>query len=134
MNNLEKFFQNTKDLLPHKNVQMFCEDNMQIGTAIDFGCGAGKDTIVLLKNGWDVISIDKENTKALIEQNLTEEEKKHLKFIQSKFEDCRIEKNDLFVANFSIPFCKKECFEQLWNNIVNSIKENRIFYRKLLWI
>lgn len=134
MNDKEKFLESTKDSLPHKNVQIFCKNNTEKGTAIDFGCGAGRDTIFLLKNGWNVISIDKENTKALIEQNLTEEEKKHLKFIQSEFEDCKIEENDLFVANFSIPFCKKENFEQLWNNIVNSITENRIFYRKLLWI
>lgn len=68
MNNLEKFFQNTKDSLPHKNVQMFWKDNVQTGTATDFGCGAGRDTIFLIKNGWNVISVDKENTKTLIEQ------------------------------------------------------------------
>lgn len=134
MNNLERFFQNTKDSLPHKNVQMFCKDNMQTGTAIDFGCGAGRDTVFLIKNGWNVISVDKENTKTLIEQNLTDEEIKHFKFIQSEFENCKIDKNDLFVANFSIPFCKKEYFEQIWNKIVDSIKENRILYRKFLWI
>lgn len=134
MNDIEKFLENTKDLLPHKNVQIFCKNNREKGIAIDFGCGAGRDTIYLIKNGWDVISIDKENTRTLIEQNLSEEEKRHFKFLQSEFEDCKIEKNNLFVANFSIPFCKKECFVQLWNNIVNSIKENRIFYRKLLWI
>ena len=134
MSNLEKFLQNTKDSLPHKNVQMFCKDNMQTGTAIDFGCGAGRDTVFLIKNGWNVISVDKENTKTLIEQNLTDEEIKHFKFIQIEFEDCKIEKNDLFVANFSIPFCKKEYFEQTWNKIVDSIKENRTLYRKFLWI
>ena len=134
MINLEKFFENTKDSLPHKNVQMFCENNTQIGTAIDFGCGAGRDTVFLIKNGWDVISIDKENTQLLIEQNLNDEEKKQFKFLQSEFEDCKIEKNNLFVANFSIPFCKKEYFEQLWRNIVGSIRENRILYRKFFWI
>lgn len=133
MNDLERFFENTKDLLPHKNVHIFCENNTEKGIAIDFGCGAGRDTIYLIKNGWNVISIDKENTRTLIEQNLSEEEKRHFEFLQSEFEYCEIEKNDLFVANFSIPFCKKEYFRQLWNNIVNSIKENRIFYRKLLW-
>lgn len=134
MNNLERFFENTKDSLPNKNVQMFCKENIQTGTAIDFGCGAGRDTVFLIKNGWDVISIDKENTKALIEQNLNDKEIKHFKFIQSEFEDCKIEKNDLFVANFSIPFCKKEYFEQTWKKIVDSIKENRTLYRKFLWI
>lgn len=134
MNNLERFFENTKDSLPHKNVQMFCQNNIKIGIAIDFGCGAGRDTIFLIKNGWNVISIDKENTKTLIEQSLNNEEKNFLKFMQSEFEDCAIEKNDLFVANFSIPFCKKECFEQLWSKIVDSIRENRILYRKFLWI
>ena len=34
--------------------------------AIDLGCGAGRDTIYLLHNGWKVLAIDKEDTKEFI--------------------------------------------------------------------
>lgn len=134
MNIIEIFLENTKDEPPHNNVSKFCSMNKNTGIAIDFGCGAGRDTIFLIKNGWKVISVDKENTKMLIEKHLNDEEKSCFKFVQSNFENCKLEKNNLFVANFSLPFCKKDCFEELWSNIVNSIEKNRIFYWKFLWI
>ena len=134
MGDIQKYYKNTENALPHPMIKKFVNMNSNPKYAIDLGCGAGRDTVFLIKNGWDVISIDKENTQLLIEQNLNDEEKKHFKFLQSEFEDCKIEKNNLFVANFSIPFCKKEYFEQLWRNIVGSIRENRILYRKFFWI
>ena len=39
----------------------------------------------------------------------------------------KLEKTKLLVANFSIPFCKKECFNQFWNKIVDSILKERLF-------
>ena len=38
-----------------------------------------------------------------------------------------LEKNDLLVANFSIPFCNKNYFEEFWKKITNSILEKGYF-------
>ena len=76
MINIEKYYENTKEVIPHDNVKKFIEIEEKTGKAIDLGCGTGRDTIFLIKNGWKVTAIDRENTKELIEENLDEEEKK----------------------------------------------------------
>ena len=102
--------------------------------AIDLGCGAGRDTIYLIKNGWNVLSIDKEDTGKFISSKLNEEEIKRFRFVRQDFENIELEKNNLLVANFSIPFCKKDCFNELWNKITNSILKERILCGKFFWI
>ena len=56
MRNIEEFYKNTQNALPHKNILEFIEFNKSIGKAIDIGCGAGRDTVYLIKNGWNVIA------------------------------------------------------------------------------
>lgn len=104
------------------------------GDAIDLGCGAGRDTIFLIKNNWNVTAIDREDTQNIIETNLNAEELKKFKFICQNFENIQLEKNDLIVSNFSIPFCSKNYFDDFWLKIVNSINRDRILCRKFFWI
>lgn len=134
MGNIEKFYENTKNSLPHENIKKLIDIETKTGKAIDLGCGAGRDTIFLIKNNWKVIAIDREDTKSIIEEKLTEQELKNFKFISQTFENIELEKNNLIVSNFSIPFCSKNYFDELWNKIVNSIEIGRIFCWKLFWI
>lgn len=131
MRNIKKFYKNTKNAMPHDNVKKIIEIENKKGNAIDLGCGAGRDTIFLIKNNWNVTAIDRENTKDMIESKLTIEELKKLKFICQDFENIKLDKSDLVVTNFSIPFCNKKYFNELWNKIVNSINTSRIFCWKL---
>ena len=129
MGNIEKFYKNTKNGMPHDNIKKFIEMNTRNGNAIDLGCGAGRDTIFLIKNNWNVIAIDREDTKDIIEISLNAEELKKFKFVQQNFENIQLDKNDLIVSNFSIPFCNKNHFNDFWLKIVNSINSNRILCR-----
>jgi tellurite methyltransferase len=129
MGNIEKFYENTKNGMPHDNIKKFIEMNTRNGNAIDLGCGAGRDTIFLIKNNWNVIAIDREDTKDIIEISLNAEELKKFKFVQQNFENIQLDKNDLIVSNFSIPFCNKNHFNDFWLKIVNSINSNRILCR-----
>ena len=131
MGNIKNFYKNTKNAMPHDNVKKIIEIENKKGNAIDLGCGAGRDTIFLIKNNWNVTAIDRENTKDMIASKLTIEELKRLKFICQDFENIKLDKSDLVVANFSIPFCNKKYFNELWNKIVNSINTSRIFCWKL---
>jgi ubiquinone/menaquinone biosynthesis C-methylase UbiE len=128
--NIEKYYENTKDTLPNPIVQRFIKMNVKPTNAIDFGCGAGRDSVFLIKNGWKVLGIDREDVEEIISQKLTQEEKKNFRFERADFENVQLEKNNLLVASFSIPFCNEKIFGEVWNKIKDSILKERIFCRK----
>ena len=57
-NGMDEFYEKTKDEEPHKNVVWLVKNQKSPGVAVDLGCGAGRDSILLLKNGWTVHSFD----------------------------------------------------------------------------
>ena len=127
-NKLERYYDNTEADTPKKNVRYFLENiKTTSGKAIDIGCGAGNDSVYLLKNGWNVISIDKENVEERISKRLSFEELKRFKFQKQNFEDMKLEDVDLIVANYSLPFCNNEQINDVWRNIVNNIKTKGYF-------
>lgn len=127
MNKIEEYYKNTQNALAHKNVLEFMDIQKNTGKAIDIGCGAGRDTIYLVKNGWYVIATDKEDTKQIIASKLNDKELERLKFVQSDFENIKLEKNNLVIANYSLTFCNKNKFQEFWNKIVNSIEKDGYF-------
>ena len=127
MRNIERFYENTQNALPHKNIIEFLKLENKAGKAIELGCGAGRDTIYLIKNGWNVLAIDRENTEELISNKLTAEELKRFRFISQAFEKVQLEENNLVIANFSLPFCSKGYFIEFWNKIVKSIDKDGYF-------
>lgn len=133
MGNIDEFLENTKKALPHENVKKFLKIEKNVGNAVDLGCGMGRDTIFLIKNNWNVNAIDREDTKDFIESNLTVDEKKKLKYECQTFENIKLEKNDLVISNFSIPFCSKDYFDKFWKEIVDSINIGRLFCWKFFW-
>ena len=125
---MEKYYNNTENKQANKNVQyLINEINPSPSTAIDIGCGAGRDTVFLLKNGWKVLAIDQNDVGERINKRLTEEEKHNFRFSRQQFETIELEQANLIVSNFSLSFCHKDKFSKLWNKIQNSILPNRIF-------
>lgn len=127
MKDAKKYYENTKNAVPHKNVKEFLKIENKQGKAIDIGCGAGRDTVFLIKNNWSVLAIDREDTRDIISSKLNDEELKRFRFSKQEFENIELERNDLVVANFSLPFCNKKDFKELWKKIVESISENGYF-------
>lgn len=132
MNNINKYYDNTRNTLPNINVREFIEVEKKTGNAIDIGCGAGRDTVFLIKKGWNVLAIDREDTESIIKENLNEEETSRLKFSKQDFENIVLEDNDLIVANFSLPFCNKKYFYNMWDKIVNSLRKDGYFVGNFL--
>ena len=132
MTKLEMYHKNTSNAMPHKEVSNLIKSLKFKGVALDLGCGSGRDSIELLKNGWKVISIDSTNTEDFIKNKLADNEIENFKFIQGKFENINLEKNDLTIAYSSLQFCEKSKFQDLWKNIENSIKKNGFFMGNFL--
>ena len=128
MRNIEKYYDNTQSDKPRNNVQYFINEiQNKPGKAIELGCGAGNDTTYLIKNNWNVIAIDREDVEERIAKRLSIEEIRKFTFQKQDFETLRLEENNLIVANYSLPFCEKDKFEKLWNEIKRSILPDRIF-------
>ena len=127
MKKIEKYYNNTKNIPPNYITQKFIKLKIKPTNAIELGCGAGRDTEYLIKNGWNVLAIDKEDVKSIITSRLSKEEQKNFKFSKQEFENIQLEKTNLIVANFSLPFCNQKQFEKLWNKINESILKNGYF-------
>ena len=122
-----EYYKKTKNSNIPKNIRTFLNMKVKAGTCIDLGCGAGRDTVFLIKNGWKVIAIDKEDTENIIRNSLNEEEQNSLKFVKQDFENVILESCNLLVANASLSFCHKKYFNELWNKIMTSITEDGYF-------
>jgi len=128
MESIKKYYDNTQSDKPRNNVEYFINEiQCNSGNAIELGCGAGNDTVYLIKNNWNVLAIDREDVKERIAKRLTKEELAKFKFQKQDFETLKLEENNLIVANYSLSFCNKNRFSELWNKINDSIFTNRIF-------
>ena len=131
---MEKYYNNTENMQPNKNIIYFMNKIKPIPrNAVELGCGAGRDTRYLIKKGWNVLAIDKNDVKERISKRLTNEELKRFRFSKQNFEDVVLEKCELIVSNFSLSFCDKDKFEELWEKIQKNIISKRIFCWKFLW-
>lgn len=100
--------------------------------AVDLGCGAGRDTIELLRHGWSVLAIDAE--PAAIEELEGREDLPPgscLKTRVARFEDTDWPECDLVNASFALPLCPPERFPALWRRIVASLRPGGRFCGQL---
>lgn len=128
MPNIEKYYNNTESTTPKANVKYFIEKIQQPpGKAIELGCGAGNETVYLIKNNWQVLAIDREDVEQRIAKRLNSNEREKFKFKKENFENIKLEKTNAIIANNSLPFCPKAKFQELWNKIKESILEGGYF-------
>lgn len=107
-------------------------DKYKVDNAIDLGCGSGNETVYMVKNGINVLAIDRQLNQDFILNRLSDSEKQLVSFKKSSFEDVELPKTNLLTAFFSIPFCNPNNFDELWNKIYNSIEDNGYFVGQFL--
>ena len=78
-----------------------------------------------------MLAIDREDVKERIVKKLNDEEQEKFKFQKQNFECLELEKNNLIVANYSLLFCNKNNFKELWNKINKSILKDGYFVGNL---
>lgn len=86
MGNIEKYYNNTEDAMLNYNVKWFIELNTKVGNVIELGCGRGRETLYLIKNGWNISAIDREDVGQRIAKRLNNEEIEKFKFCKQDFE------------------------------------------------
>ncbi|MEL7505177.1 MAG: class I SAM-dependent methyltransferase [Cyanobacteria bacterium J06554_6] len=105
-----------------------CENEGQpsrgtVGFAVDLGCGAGRDTVELLRRRWRVLAIDGE--PEAISQLLLRSDISRL-WLDARvqpFENMTLPPEvDLINASFCLPFCPPAYFPALWEEIVAALR------------
>jgi SAM-dependent methyltransferase len=92
--------------------------------AVDLGCGAGRDSLELLRRGWRVLAIDAhpEALKRLREKAVTLQLAARLETLQSSFEAAGWPGARLLNSSFALPFCAPDRFDDLWRRVVASLE------------
>ncbi len=133
MRSIEKYYDNTESEKLRKNVEYFIDkQKCNPGKAIELGCGAGNDTVYLIKNNWNVLAIDREDVKERITKRLNNEELERFRFQRQDFESLELERSNLIIANYCLPFCNKDKFKVLWYKIKMSILDKGYFVGNFL--
>jgi len=116
-----------------KGLGYFNDNKLQLPKkSIDIGCGQGTDVAELLREGWDVIAVDKEaEAEQIIIDRFSEFHGKELITQVEKMENIVIPQITLVNASFSLPFCNPDNFLELWNKIISSITIGGIFCGQL---
>jgi SAM-dependent methyltransferase len=92
------------------------------GAAADLGCGDGRDTIELLRRGWQVIAIDSEPVALeRLRARLDLPGTRHLELRGEKFEEANWGRVELVNSSFALAFCPPATFPALWRKIDASI-------------
>ncbi|GAB6194582.1 methyltransferase domain-containing protein [Desulfocastanea catecholica] len=101
------------DLLPRGN-----------GQAVDLGCGAGVETMLLLNVRWNVLAIDKEpRAIARVEALGANQSDGQLDAVLSCFEELEeLPSSALIHTGLSLPFCAPASFPKLWALIVSALE------------
>jgi trans-aconitate methyltransferase len=92
-------------------------------TAIDLGCGAGRETAALLADGWRVLAHDSEPGTELRLLRTVGGKHPALTVRVCAFKDLsKLPSADLIYAGFSLPFQKRSSFDRVWTTMRNSLK------------
>lgn len=119
------YFKRTADNPPNDTLVRAEKECRNKDTALDFGCGAGRDSRYLLECGYDVTAVDKEPSSRTFLKKLPSQNKLHIEV--TDFADFQFDEYDLINSMFALPFMKPEDFEIVVPRLLKSIKQKGIF-------
>lgn len=104
--------------------------------AIDLGCGAGRDTVEILRRGWTVLAIDAQpDAIALLTERAADLETGPARLttrVQSFADpDLTLPPADLINASFTLPSCPPDRFPALWATIAGTLRAGGRFSGQL---
>ncbi|MEV6347716.1 class I SAM-dependent methyltransferase [Actinoplanes sp. NPDC051851] len=85
-------------------------------TAVDLGCGAGRETEALLRAGWRVLAVDRGPALDIPANDL-------LTVLAAGFEELDgLPPADLVYAGYALPYQTRESFDRLWTVIRSALR------------
>jgi SAM-dependent methyltransferase len=113
-------------------LDFFEREKFHGGLGVDLAAGEGRDTLELLKRGWQVVATDGHpDAFTLLWPRVPQEWKPRLTTTVVDFVDTQIPDCDLVNASFALPFCQPAHFPVLWNRIVTAIRPGGRFAGQL---
>lgn len=97
-------------------------DNEQPLCAIDLGCGNGRDTVELLRRGWQVFAVDAEQS-AINGLRARDEvgDNVLLETTTSRFETIELPESELINSSFALPLVSPQDFPDLWDRMLMAL-------------
>lgn len=127
--NPRRFYENTKSAPAMPSLLLALDHWIAAPAhAIDLGCGAGRDTLELLRRGWQVMAIDAEPLAfEYLNPRVPAEHQPHLQTRCTPFQQAELAPAELINASFSLPFCPPGEFAALWQRIEQALKPDGLF-------
>ncbi len=101
--------------------------------AVDVGCGDGRDTAELLRQGWRVVAIAGEPEVIARLRQHPDLDRTYLETRVQRLEDLTLPPDVTLVnASFCLPFCPPEHFPDLWEEIIAALSVGGRFCGQLL--
>ena len=98
----------------------------ELKLAVDLGCGSGRDTVEIVRRGWQVLAIDAEQdaidglrARQEIGQEIGEDAP--LETLTARLQDAALPERILINASFVLPLIEPADFPDLWNNMLMSL-------------
>ena len=125
-----QYYKNTKSLKPSKFLIEALETfKPATGSALDIGCGAGRDTKFLLERSYEVEAVDKDPEVINHLKLLPHQDK--LKFTCSDFSEFKFGQYEIVNAHYSLPFVSQANFNNVIDKVVLSVKPGGLFVGQL---
>jgi len=131
----QAYYQFTEEAPPRETLlfalQRFEEEGV-CGKAVDLGCGNGRDTLELLRRGWQVEAIDQEvEAGAMIAPLLPADWAIRFQFTEVAFDRISWSTADFINASYALPFCTKQYFAKVWQGLSSSLRSGGRFAGQL---